>query len=459
MRCARGTARTLIACLCLVLAPAGIARAQSPGAAGAGDPYFPKAGNGGYQVQRYGLDLRVKPLRNRLVGRATIDAIARQSLSRFNLDLRGLRVKEVSVDGAAASFDRRRGELIITPALPLADGTAFRVAVTYRGHPRPIRRPRAAGGGWLRTDDGTVVAAEPVGAPTWFPCNDTPLDKAGFTFRVTVPRPFKAITNGALDEVLKGPKRRTFVWREGEPMATYLATLATGRFRLRKRQAAGVPALLALDTREARRSKKPLRRLGPILRLFGRHFGAYPFETTGALVDHKNLGFALETQTRPLFGAAPDSVLLAHELAHEWFGNAVTLKRWRDIWLHEGFATWAEWLWDGRHGGFGPGANFRLLRSAPASEKRLWSPPPGRPGRRDMFAPAVYLRGALTLEALRRRAGKRDFRQILRRWFSGHRYGNASTSQFIALAEAVSGRQLDRLFRVWLYRKGKPRRW
>jgi aminopeptidase N len=347
----------------------------------------------------------------------------------------------------------------VTPALPLLAGSAFRVAVSYRGHPRPIRRPRVARGGWLRTDDGSLVASQPVGAPTWFPCNDTPLDKARFDFRLTVPRPFKAIANGALDQVIRSRKRRTFLWRQEEPMATYLATVATGRFRLRSRRIAGVPAHLALDPREARRARRPLRRLGGILRLFRRRFGPYPFETTGAIVDRKNLGFALETQTRPVFGTAPDGALLAHEIAHEWFGNAVTLERWKDIWLHEGFATWAEWYWDGRHGGFGPRANFRLLRRVPARERRLWNPPPGRPGRKRMFGSSVYLRGGMTLEALRRRVGKRDFAEILRRWVADNLYGNASTPEFVALAESVSGRQLDRLFRVWLYRKGKPKRW
>jgi aminopeptidase N len=233
-------------------------------------------------------------------------------------------------------------------------------------------------------------------------------------------------------------------------MATYLATVATGRFRLRSRRIAGIPAHLAVDPRQARRARRPLRRLRSILKLFIRSFGPYPFETTGAIIDRKNLGFALETQTRPVFGAVPDGALLAHEIAHEWFGN---------IWLHEGFATWAEWYWDGRHGGFGPRENFRFLRRVPARDRGLWNPPPGRPPRKRLFASSIYLRGAMTLEALRKRVGKRDFRTILRRWFADHLYGNASTPEFTALAESVSGRQLDRLFRVWLYRKGKPKRW
>jgi aminopeptidase N len=459
MRCARGTARTMVASLLLIAASAGQATAQSPGVAGAGDPYFPKSGNGGYRVDRYALNLRVKPARNRLVAVATIDAVASQTLTRFNLDLRRLAVSEVTVNGAAASFDQQGGELVVTPLLPLAQGASFRVVVSYSGHPRPVPRPRALRAGWFRTDDGTLVASEPIGAPSWFPCNDTPLDKAGYLFRVTVPRPFKAIANGSLDQVIRGSKRRTFVWRQPDPMATYVATVATGRFRLRSRRAAGIPAYLALDPRQARRARRPVRRLGPILKLFGRRFGPYPFDTTGAIVDRKNLGFALETQTRPLFGAVPDDALLAHEISHEWFGNAVTLGRWQDIWLHEGFATWAEWLWEGRHGGFGPRRNFRLLRGVSARDSALWNPPPGRPGRKRLLDSSVYLRGAMTLEALRKRVGKRDFGRILRSWIAEHRYGNASTEEFAALAESVSGRQLDRLFRVWLYRKGKPKRW
>ena len=462
MRCQGAARRALGAALTLTLfaISAVAAQAQTPGAPGAGDPVFPRAGNGGYEVVHYDLELIIKPRRSRVAARVTIEANATQALSRFNLDFRGLRIGRLTVDGAAAGFSRAGGELIVTPPAPIAAGAAFEVAVSYRGRPRPIRRPHGFAAGWFRTGDGTLVASEPFGSPGWFPCNDTLLDKATYSFRLTVPRGRKAIANGVLEGIERGRRRTTFSWRESQPMLTYLATVVTGRFRLRRAKVAGIPSWTAVDPLQVRAARGPLRKSGRILRLFAGRFGPYPFDSTGAIVDFApHLGIALETQTRPVYPYATDSVIVAHELAHQWLGNAVSIERWSDIWLNEGFATWAEWLWQGRVGGPGLATSFRILRGAPASTPGLWNPPPGRPGRRQLFAGSVYLRGAMTLEALRRRVGSATFREILRRWVTENLYGSVTTADFIALAEQESGRELDRLFEVWLYRRGKPRRW
>jgi aminopeptidase N len=452
--------RALGAALPLILIWAATAQAQTPGAPGAGDPVFPRAGNGGYDVSHYDLQMAIRPRRSRVAAVVRIEAVATQALSRFNLDFRGLRITRLTVNGAVAGFSREGGELIVTPAAPIAGGAEFEVAVSYRGRPRTIRRPHGFAAGWFRTDDGSLVASEPFGAPGWFPCNDTLRDKATYAFRLTVPRGRKAIANGVLEEITRSARRTTFAWRESDPMLTYLATVATGRFRLKRRTVAGIPSWTAIDPRERRSAGRSLRRSGRILRLFARRFGPYPFDATGAIVDFKpSLGFALETQTRPVYGSTPPSTIIAHELAHQWFGNAVSPERWSDIWLNEGFATWAEWLWQKRVGGLGPAGMFRFLYGIPARVSELWRPPPGRPGRKRLFATSVYLRGGMTLEALRRRVGDPTFHQILRRWVSEHLYGNATTEEFIALAEQESGRELDTLFEAWLYRKGKPRSW
>jgi aminopeptidase N len=174
-------------------------------------------------------------------------------------------------------------------------------------------------------------------------------------------------------------------------------------------------------------------------------------------VDRAPVGFALETQTRPFYDEAPGSVLVAHELAHEWFGNSVSLETWPEMWLNEGFATWAEWRWAEEAGGRTTARRFADLRDEPPGKRRLWSPPPGAiPRPAQLFADSVYVRGAMTLEALRQRVGDRAFYAILREWVARHAYGNATIAEFVALAEALSERQLDRLFERWLYRPGKP---
>jgi aminopeptidase N len=322
-----------------------------------------------------------------------------------------------------------------------------------------VRDPDGSLEGWFPTGDGAFVAGEPRGSPTWFPCNDIPTDKATYLIRITVPNGRKAFANGILVDQIRDARKTTFVWRQDEPMATYLATATNGRFKLTTSTIGALPSYVAVDPRERAASRRSLRKLPQILALFESRFGPYPFSSTGAIVDRARfVGFALETQTMPVYDSAPDDVLIAHELAHQWFGDSVTPARWRDIWLNEGFATWAEWLWIEHQGGPSTKRTFKRLSRVRAGEREFWNPPPGDPGGpRNLFDATIYNRGAMTLEALRQAVGDAAFTSILRRWAAEHRYGNASTAQFIALAESESGHDLDALFAEWLFARGKPK--
>ena len=432
--------------------------AHSPGREGVGDPFFPRAGNGGYNVLDYDLRLAYVPRTDVLVGRTLIRARAQSRLAGFHLDLRRFRVTDVDVNGTPARFHRHGQELVVDPRRSLRRGRVFEVRVSYRGRPRALTSPGGGREGWIRTRDGALVVAEPQGAPTWFPCNDHPTDKASFRFTVTVPRRLHAVANGRLRSVRRRGERRTWVWRERGPMAPYLATVNIGRGAVRKSRAGGVPAWVTVDPRLADASRRVIRRLPRVLAFLQRHFGPYPFRSTGVIVDRANVGYALETQTRPTFDGRPAMSTFVHEYAHEWFGNSVTLRIWPQIWLHEGFATWIELFWQERHGGPSARAVFRRLYRIPASNRRFWNPPPGRPGGPgELFDGAVYIRGAMTLQALRQKVGHRTFMGILRTWAREHRYGNATTRGFIALSERRAGRSLDRLFSRWLFQRGKPR--
>ena len=440
--------------------PAAAARFQ-PGADGIGDPFFPRAGNGGYDVSHYDLRLRFDPRRDRLRARTVITANATHPLSRFNLDYRGPRILRVKLDGARSRYFRRGRELVITPQVGIAAGGRFRVAVSYRGRPGKVTDPDGSREGWFHTDDGSVVVAEPQGSPAWYPANDHPADKATFDFAVTVPRGLEAIANGRLERRRRHGRWVTFRWRAGEPMAPYLATVATGRFRLVRSKEAGIAAITAVDPRLWPRSRPALRRTGAILRLFRSLFGPYPFGAVGAIVDRARIGYALETQTRPVYDGPPSEALIAHELSHQWFGNSVSVATWPEIWLNEGFATWAEWRWDEREGGPTTAQRFDELYATPARVKRFWNPPPAAvPGPHKLFADSVYIRGAMTLELLRQRVGTDTFLAILREWARAHADGNATTAEFISLAEAHAGdpKLSDTLFDSWLYEPGKPAR-
>ncbi len=433
-----------------------------PGAGGAGDPYFPRQGNGGYDVDHYALTIAYTPSASQLSGQARIRAQATQALSRFDLDLRrNMHVSSVRVNGARAKAAQpvaAEQELVITPVSPIADGADFTVDVAYTGVPEPVRGDGLATG-WIRTDDGAFVAGEPQGAPTWFPVNDTPVDKASYDVTITVPKELAAISNGALLGRTTVGGRTTWRWHLARRVPSYLVTATIGTFDVTTGTTdSGLPYLVAVDPSEARAATPVLAKLPAIIAYFTAKFGSYPFGTTGAIVDDALVGYALETATRPLFDRAPDEFTLAHELAHQWYGDDVTSRRWRDIWLSEGFAQFASWLWL-EHQGQKSAASFLDDLLSQAADDPVWNPPPANPGRaQDVFARSVYDRGAGALQALREKLGERMFFSIMRGWVAAHAYGNATVEQFTAYAEKMSGSELNHFFDVWLYRPGKPGR-
>ncbi|MGV9943741.1 M1 family metallopeptidase [Streptomyces sp. NPDC003401] len=428
------------------------------GAPGVGDPYFPLAGNGGYHVDHYDLTLRYDPAGRHLDGKAVLTARAARPLSRFDLDLNGLKVTALTVDHVKAGHRRDGQELVVTPRRALRKGARFQVTVTYSGTPGPVTDPDGSPDGWIPTDDGAFVAGEPQGAMTWFPANNHPTDKSSYDFTITVPEGRTAVANGVLLGRRTAHGRTTYRWRQAEPMAAYLATATVGTFRVRQYTTRdGIEVYDAVDPREAAAAGPVLAKLPSVLAWGSGLFGPYPYRAAGSIVDHApDVGYALETQTRPVYDGAPDLGTLVHETAHQWFGDSVSLTSWKDIWLNEGFATYAEWLYDEQHGGARAQAAFDALYARPAGD-RLWAFPPGDPGSgANIFGTPVYARGAMTLHALRTEIGDRAFFRVLRAWASGHRDGNATTAQFERLAEKVSGKDLGNLFRTWLYARGKP---
>jgi aminopeptidase N len=452
--------------------PAPVARRAvtfTPGAAGAGDPYFPRAGNGGYDVGHYDLAVRYQPRLGRLHGRATISATATQDLSRFDLDLSGLSVSWVLVDGRAATWSRSGGELVVTPPAGLTRGSEFTTVVRYAGVPKRL----PDGSGFVRTRDGAVVAGQPQVAATWFPVNDHPVDKASYTFRVTVPRALQTVANGVLTRRLVRGDWATWTWRATEPMASYLATASIGRFHLHSYRHDGIRLLDAIDPVLFRTAgsapsygsvaQASFARQGRIIDFLARCFGPYPFGAAGGVVDDARLGFALENQTRPVYdkGFFTDrfegDTVVVHELAHQWFGDSLAVRRWRDIFLNEGFAQYAEWMWS-EHRGLETAQEIfaESYRGIPARDP-FWDVRIGDPGADHLFDEAVYLRGAMTLHELRVTVGDATFFRILRRWAATRAGGNVTVPELVDLAETLSGRPLDDLFQRWLFTSGRPR--
>ncbi len=451
----RSTRLSLAILALLAMAGAAQALAAKP----ANEPFFPRAGNQGYDALHYDVRLTYEPKGGRIEARTEVEAVATEPLRRFSLDFLGPEVEEVEVDGQPAGFRRRPGKLIVTPAAEIAKGERFAALVRYGGLPPTVTDPDGSQEGWLRTDDGVIAVGEPQGTAAWIPCDNVPADKASFEFAITLPDGLKAVANGRRTRSVNRGGGVQMNWVEDAPMSTYLAVLNIGRGRIVESRAGNLPTWTLIDPRLERGSLGPLAALPEVIRFEAGAFGAYPFDSAGSLVDFApSLGYALESQSRPIYAYVPDVTTIVHETAHQWFGDSVGLERWPQIWLNEGFATWAQWYYAERHGGRTAQAIFRRLDRVPASDERFWNPPPARVGRaRDLFDPTTYVRGAMALQALRQKIGTKPMLHLLRRWTSEHRHGSATIGQFTDLAEEVSGRDLDPLFHRWLYQRGKPR--
>ncbi|MET8640061.1 M1 family metallopeptidase [Streptomyces sp. NPDC004675] len=455
------------ALLALVLGACGGAVHGTPGGSGLRDPYFPGMGNGGYDVGHYGLTLAYDPADRRLTGTAVVTARATKDLSAFDLDLKGLEVAAVAVDGRAARWSRSGQELTVRPSGGLDRGETFSTTVRYSGTPGTITDPDGSKEGWLRTADGALALGEPTGSMTWFPGDHHPSDKATYDIRITVPQGLEAVSNGELRSRTTKGGRTTYAWHTVQPMASYLAVLAIGRYEItRSTLKNGLPVYVAVDPAEARTSREVLAKLPEIMEWAECVFGPYPFSSVGAVVDRPHdAGYALETQTRPVFPGAPDTEILVHELAHQWYGDSVTPKSWRDMWLNEGFATYAEWLWQEGHGGSTAQQTFDALYRGdyyddPADDAAIWAFPPARPsGAAQISESPVYERGAMVLHKIRQTVGDDAFYGIVRGWAATHRHGNADTTDFTDYVEKTApGNDFRALWRDWLYGQGKPER-
>ncbi len=424
------------------------------------DALVPRHGDPSYGVEHYDLDLTWKHLGNHLSGRAVLDLVVERPTRRIVLDLHALTVGKLSVQGARlAQWNHRQGRLVLKLGSELAAGSRVRVTVAYAGVPRPVPGPDGEAG-WEELEDGVIVASQPHGAPSWFPCNDRPSDKATYRIGLTVASGYTVVANGRLVEKRAASSRTTWVHVQDQPMATYLATAQIGRYLSRPLTGASVPVTIVHPARLTAAVATGFARQIEMLEVFIRLFGAYPFDSYTVVVTDDDLEIPLESQGLSTFGANYARTdwgaqrLIAHELSHQWFGNSLTLAHWRDIWLHEGFACYAEWLWSEESGG--PSAAEQARRHWTRLQAQPQDLVLADPGPTELFDDRIYTRGALVLQALRSTVGDAAFFDLLRAWVAEHRYGSVTTADFTAAAAAHSGLDLGDLFRRWLHQPKLP---
>ncbi|MFD9905210.1 M1 family metallopeptidase [Streptomyces sp. NPDC059063] len=445
----------------------------TPGAAGVRDPYYPKLGNGGYDVQHYGLKLGYDPESRHLKGTAEITARATKNLSAFNLDLRGLDVESVTVEGKKARVQRAGDELTVRPHDDLDRDETFRATVRYSGTPQTITDVDGAKEGWLKGEKSALATGEPAGSKAWFPGNHHPSDKASYDIEVTVPKGLTAVSNGELTRQTTTNGRTTFAWHSAEPMASYLATVAVGRYDTETSMANDTPVFTAVDPTipddKKKRIKKVFAKIPDIMDWAEENFGDYPFSSTGAIAEGRvGLGYALETQTKPVFPVSEsDTSTLVHELAHQWYGNSVTPKTWQDMWLNEGFATYAEWLYEEDFGDMTVEETVDALYDGDLYEdendnEEVWDFPPAKqPDAASISDAPVYDRGAMVIQKIRETVGDETFYDIIQGWAKTYRHRNADTKDFTTYVDQHAGddearEELQTVWSDWLYGDGKP---
>lgn len=428
-------------------------------AEGLGDSLYPLLGNAGYDVLHYSIELDVDPAANAVSALTTVTAKATRDMSAFNLDLSGLDVHDVTVDGLAAEFSRTGTELTVRPALALVDGQEFSVGVSYSGTPVPLNDPGVPFTtlGWHSQDGVIYTISQPSGAMTWYPSNNHPSDKATFEFRITVPAATTAAASGLLVDETTTDGRTTTTWRMDDPMATYLAAVYIGNF---ERVEHGRPDPAGPLLRDyVPRNPEPgiteaLAVTADAIGFLEELLGPYPFGAYGTIVVPVEFEFALENQTLSIHGRdvlSPE--IIAHEAAHQWLGNSVTLEDWGDIWLNEGFATYLHLMFDAEHHGMDFELNMQQLH---AQLPFFAATPPKAITPGELFGPSVYFRGAMTLHALHLLTGDEMFFAILRAHYERSAGGTTNTEEFLGIVDEFAGPEAVNVVESWLYNETVP---
>ena len=436
------------------------------GEAGLGDPYYPQAGNSGYDVTKYQIMINWDPATQVITGTTTISARATQQLNSFYFDL-ALHTDKVTVNGVPAeSVARGFSDVYVKPAQPVPTGSSFQVVIGYSGKPGEIRQGDVQP--WWSTNGEWTVAGEPESAAWWYPSNDHPSDPALMDVSVRVPAGMEAISVGRLESADAGNEKdfNTWHWIARQPMATYVNFVSIGQYELRQGTDRGRPYVYAvsgqLSAEDRKKAFAALMSSGERIRTLESMFGPYPFTELGGIVPVHRLWFGgLETQTRPVYDARSilnpgfEPGLLDHELAHMWFGDNVTMRQWNDIFISEGYASWAQWGARERRGGRKANDSLNGAYQRLVNNDDFWKITMIDPSRAHLFD-AVYVRGPMALQALRNVIGDAAFFKLARDWSQSP--SSRTLEEWMAAAQSYTTVDLGPFFQAWIYTPAAPAR-
>lgn len=417
-----------------------------------------------YDVKNYTLRFSFDIPQKLIFGKTEIDAECLSDTLRtiyinFTNDLK---VNSVTLNGSPAEYEHTGDYIIIkTPVMPAR--TAFVVGVDYQGSPRNQGFDSFS----FKEFDGEpaiYTLSEPTYAPSWWPCKDLTTDKTEADIFITVPAQLTAVSNGILRSVEENDGERTFYWEVTYPITTYLVSLAIGKYDKWTETYSSLDGNISMPVEYytypsyTEKAKYDWRNTVDMIRFLSEKYGEYPFinEKYGMAMFGWISG-AMEHQTvssmgyRLVTGDGRFEDIVMHELAHQWFGDAVSPGTWKDIWLNEGFATYSELLWEEHT----RGREAYLLKAR--KEDRGSFPTTVYNPEGFIFGRTVYSKGALVLHMLRGVVGDEAFFRIIRTYYEKYKYSTATTPDFVRICEEISGKDLGVFFDQWVYTgKGRP---
>ncbi|MCB5286451.1 MAG: T9SS type A sorting domain-containing protein [Candidatus Cloacimonetes bacterium] len=418
----------------------------------------------GFDVQKYTIELSIAQDPNTISGNVLAEVLAEEALPTLSYNLIGLTVSQVLVNGQAAIFTHQNG--LVEIQVNKAAGESFSTQVFYSGSPQ-LSGDGYNIGMYIRPASIFTIS-DPDAGRYWWPCYDHPWDKAIVDLIITLRSDWKVAANGLRESIVdNGDGTATTTWRGYHPMTTYLACITAANYMEIPQTAmqGELPILNFVTPNQYNNALIDLASLPDIIDYYSQLFGDYPFEKYGnATVNMSTFG-AMEHQTMTtlgnyiITGTGAYELVIAHELAHQWFGDAVSFLDFADVWLSEGFATYSEHLWTDKAQGWQAACdyvltsyhNYYLSWESAANPATIYNP-----SFYNYFSPPSYEKAASVLHMLRLKLGDDEFFQVLQQYFQTYKHGNAITPEFQAVAEAVSGLDLEQFFAQWIYGKGIP---
>ncbi|HNX01785.1 MAG TPA: M1 family metallopeptidase, partial [Candidatus Cloacimonadota bacterium] len=417
----------------------------------------------GFDVQKYTLTLTINDAAHTIQGNVLANVTATDNINYIEYNLIGLNVNQVKVNDTISSFTYSNG-LIHIPLNGITNGSQFTTQVDYSGIPALSGAPYNIG--LIFSSTMVFTLSDPDASRYWWPCYDHPWDKAVVDLNVTMRSDWLVACNGIRTSMVdNGDGTKTHHWVGSNPMLPYLVCITASNYREINQTFGNIPIQNFVSNSLYNNAVTDFSDLPNMMSVYSQKYGPYPFEKYGnAVVNMQTFG-AMEHQTMTTMGS--DYIhgnhngqwTIAHELSHQWFGNCVSPLTFKDVWLSEGFATYSEAVWEESQRGFTSMCNY--IQSSFHNYYLSWEPASSPqtiydPAFSAYFNPPSYEKAASVLHMLRLQVGDSTFWNIMQSWFQAHHNGNATTQEFEALCESISGQDLHQFFHQWIYGAGIP---